>query len=97
MAGMRSHESGISKRDFKKLRMTYEILARNELNAKLSEINVFLEGRASEQAEHERKKEKVMEEMQKDLGERLQKSKDELNTIKQKMRGKMKKMFEERK
>ncbi len=67
--------------------MTYEILARNELNAKLSEINVFLEGRASEQAENERKKEKAFEEVQKDLAERLQKSKDELNTIKQQMRG----------
>ena len=68
--------------------MTYEILARNELNSKLSEINAFLEDRASAQAENDRKKELVMDEIQKDLGERLQKSREELSEIKKHMTGK---------
>ena len=68
--------------------MTYEILARNELNSKLSEINAFLEDRASAQAENDRKKELVMDEIQKDLGERLLKSREELSEIKKHMTGK---------
>ena len=68
--------------------MTYEILARNELNAKLAEINTFLEDRAAAQADNERRKEKIMDEIQKDLGDRLQKSRDELTEIKKNMMGK---------
>jgi len=36
-----------------------EILARNELNAKLAEVNAWLETRASEQANSERNRDEV--------------------------------------
>jgi hypothetical protein len=46
---MRAHEASQQQRELRKIRMTYEILARNELNAKLAEINTFLEDRAAAQ------------------------------------------------
>ena len=85
---MRTHEANQQQRELRKLKMTYEILARNELNAKLAEINTFLEDRAAAQADNERRKEKIMDEIQKDLGDRLQKSRDELTEIKKNMMGK---------
>ena len=66
----------------------YEIIARNDLNTKLSEINSFLEDRAKEQAETDRNRDKVMENIQQDLGERLEQSRVELATIKEQMSGK---------
>jgi hypothetical protein len=56
---MRAHEANQQQRELRKIRMTYEILARNELNAKLAEINSFLEDRAAAQAESDRRKELV--------------------------------------
>ena len=85
---MRTHEANQQQRELRKLKMAYEILARNELNAKLAEINTFLEDRAAAQADNERRKEKIMDEIQKDLGDRLQKSRDELTEIKKNMMGK---------
>ena len=84
---MRTQEANQQQRELRKIRMTYEILARNELNAKLAEINSFLEDRAAAQADNDRRKELVMDEIQKDLGERLQKSRDELSEIKKHMIG----------
>lgn len=84
---MRTQEANQQQRELRKIRMTYEILARNELNSKLAEINSFLEDRAAAQAENDRRKELVMDEIQKDLGERLQKSRDELSEIKKHMIG----------
>ena len=87
IAEMRTQEANQQQRELRKIRMTYEILARNELNSKLAEINSFLEDRAAAQAENDRRKELVMDEIQKDLGERLQKSRDELSEIKKHMIG----------
>ena len=56
---MRAQDASQQQRDLRKIRLTYEILARNELNAKLAEINTFLEDRAKEQAANDRKKDKV--------------------------------------
>jgi len=56
---MRAQEASQQQRDLRKIRLTYEILARNELNAKLAEINTFLEERAKEQAANDRKKDQV--------------------------------------
>jgi hypothetical protein len=56
---MRAHEANQQQRELRKIRMTYEILARNELNQKLAEINSFLEDRAAAQAESDRRKELV--------------------------------------
>ncbi len=56
---MRAQDASQQQRDLRKIRLTYEILARNELNAKLAEINTFLEERAKEQAANDRKKDQV--------------------------------------
>ena len=51
---MRASEANSHRRELKRHKLKYEILARNELNAKLSEINAFLEKRAREQAEQDK-------------------------------------------
>ncbi len=84
---MRAQEASLQQRDLRKIRLTYEILARNELNSKLSEINSFLEERAAEQAANDQKKDLLMDEIQQDLGKRLQKSREELSEIKKHMMG----------
>jgi hypothetical protein len=84
---MRAQEASLQQRDLRKIRLTYEILARNELNSKLSEINSFLEERAVEQAANDQKKDLLMDEIQQDLGKRLQKSREELSEIKKHMMG----------
>lgn len=62
-------------------------MARNEINSKLSEINVFLEEKSKEQSETEKSREEVMDKIQKDLGDRLQTSRTELAAIKAQMKG----------
>jgi hypothetical protein len=64
---MRAQEASQQQRDLRKIRLTYEILARNELNAKLAEINTFLEERAKEQAANDRKKDQVLDSLKKKL------------------------------
>ncbi len=54
LSNLRASESSVHRRELKRCKLKYEILARNELNAKLAEINQFLEKRAKEQAETDR-------------------------------------------
>ncbi len=54
MANVRASEASAHRRELRRHKLKYEILARNELNAKLGEINAFLEKRAKEQAEQDK-------------------------------------------
>ena len=65
------------------------MVARMELNAKLSEVNAFLEKRAEEQSMNEQERDKISERIQKDLSERLQQSRQELMQIKDQLKGKI--------
>ena len=71
----------------KKLKLRYEVMARLEVNQKLSEINAFLEKRAEEQSKSDFERDKISEQVQSDLSKRLQQSRAELQHIKQQMRG----------
>ena len=74
-------------KELRKLRLKYEIMARHEVNVRMSEINSFLEQRARDQVESEKKRDLVTESIQKDLADRLQQSREELLAIKQQMKG----------
>ena len=74
-------------KELRKLKLRYEVMARLEVNQKLSEINVFLEKRAEEQSKSDLERDKISEQVQSDLSERLQQSRSELQGIKQQMRG----------
>ena len=74
-------------KDLKKMKLKYEIMARNEINSRLSEMNAFLNERRKEQDNDEKKKSEVMESIQNDLSKRLQTSRDELEAIKHQMKG----------
>ena len=63
-------------------------MARMELNAKLSEVNAFLERRAEEQSVNEQERDQITDHIQKDLSGRLQQSRQELTLIRQQMKGK---------
>jgi hypothetical protein len=69
------------------MKLKYEIMARNQVNSRLSEMNEFLNQRQKEQDEDEKKKTDVTESIQNDLGKRLQISRDELSAIKDQMKG----------
>ena len=69
------------------MKLKYEVMARNELNQKLSEVNTFLDGRAKSQEVEDKSREESMQKIQKDLGQRLDQSKSELSTIKAQMKG----------
>ena len=69
------------------MKLKYEIMARNEINSRLSEMNAFLNERRKEQDNDEKKKSEVMESIQNDLAKRLQISRDELEAIKHQMKG----------
>ena len=71
----------------KRMKLRYEVMARMELNSKLSEVNAFLDRRAEEQTVNETQKDRISEKIQKDLSERLQQSRDELDSIKYHMKG----------
>ena len=58
-------------KDIKKMKLKYEIMARNEINSRLSEMNAFLNERRKEQGSDEKKKYEVMEAVQNDLANRL--------------------------
>jgi len=73
-------------KELRKLKLRYEVMARLEVNQKLSEINVFLEKRAEEQSKSDLERDKISEQVQSDLSERLQQSRSELQGIKQQMR-----------
>ena len=77
-----------AQKEIRKFKLKYEIMARNELNQKLSEINEFLEKRATDEAVNEKKKDEVVDKIQKDLGDRLLKSRADLAAIKEQMKGK---------
>ena len=70
------------------MKLKYEIMARNQVNQRLSELNEFLSEQQKEHDQDERKKADVNDAIQKDLAKRLQISRDELIAIKQEMRGK---------
>ena len=70
------------------MKLKYEIMARNQVNQRLSEMNEFLSEQQKEHDQDERKKADVTDAIQKDLAKRLQISRDELIAIKQEMRGK---------
>ena len=74
-------------KDMKKMKLRYEVMARMELNAKLSEVNAFLERRAEEQTVSEQERDRITDHIQKDLSSRLQQSRQELITIRQQMKG----------
>ena len=63
--------------------MHSKLKSRNELNAKLSEIKVFLKERAKEFAKKEQSCDEVMERIENDLGEKLDQSRNELSRIKE--------------
>ena len=76
-------------KDMKKMKLRYEVMARMELNAKLSEVNAFLERRAEEQTVSEQERDRITDHIQKDLSSRLQQSRQELISIRQQMKGKI--------
>lgn len=82
-----SVSAGSRHRELRKLKLKYEIMARNEINQRMSEINAFLGQRAKEQEKNEKDRDQVMEKIQRELGEKLQQSKEELAVIKQQMKG----------
>ena len=51
-----------------------------------SQVNKFLEEKAAESARSESAREEVMDQIQRDLGERLRQSRDELAAIKAQMK-----------
>ena len=69
------------------MKLKYEIMARNQVNQRLSELNAFLSEQQKEHDKDERKKADVTDAIQKDLAKRLQISRDELIAIKEQMRG----------
>ena len=80
-------ESQKRERNMKKMKLRYEVMARMELNAKLSEVNAFLERRAEEQSVNEQERDQITDHIQKDLSGRLQQSRQELTMIRQQMKG----------
>ena len=84
---MRETQTIRYQKDLHKMRLKYEILARNQINSRLSEMNEFLNERQKEQDIEEKKKADVTESIQNDLAKRLQISRDELTGIKQQMKG----------
>ena len=76
-------------KEIHKMKLKYEIMARNQINSRLSEMNTFLHERQKEQEKDEKKKEGVEDAIQKDLAKRLQISRDELSAIKEQMKGKV--------
>eukprot|EP00096_Caligus_rogercresseyi_P009282 TRINITY_DN3121_c0_g1_i1.p1 TRINITY_DN3121_c0_g1~~TRINITY_DN3121_c0_g1_i1.p1 ORF type:complete len:230 (-),score=48.13 TRINITY_DN3121_c0_g1_i1:352-963(-) len=73
-------------KELKRMRMKFEIMARNELNQKLSEVNAFLDKRHREQSEVDQKKDFLMENIQNDLSSRLVDARKELGDIKNQMK-----------
>jgi len=73
-------------KDMKKMKLRYEVMARMELNAKLSEVNAFLERRAEEQSVSVQERDRITDHIQKDLSGRLQQSRQELTVIRQQMK-----------
>ena len=65
-------ESQKRERNMKKMKLRYEVMARMELNAKLSEVNAFFERRAEEQSVNEQERDQITDHIQKDLSGRLQ-------------------------
>ena len=84
---MREAQNLKYQRDLQKMKLKYEIMARNQVNSRLSEMNQFLNQRQKEQDEDEKKKTNVTETIQNDLAKRLQISRDELSAIKEQMKG----------
>ena len=74
-------------KEISKMKLKYEIMARNQVNQRLSEMNEFLSEQQKEHDQDERKKADVTDAIQKDLAKRLQISRDELIAIKEQMRG----------
>ena len=81
------HETLRREKELRKLKLRYEVMARMEVNQKLSEINAFLEKRAEEQSKSDLERDKISEQVQSDLSERLQQSRSELQSIKLQMKG----------
>ena len=75
-------------KEISKMKLKYEIMARNQVNQRFSEMNEFLSEQQKEHEQDERKKADVTDAIQKDLAKRLQISRDELIAIKEEMRGK---------
>ena len=84
---MREAQTLKYQKDVQKMKLKYEILARNQINYRLTEMNSFLNERQKEQYDEEKKKSDVTEAIQNDLAKRLQISRDELTSIKQQMKG----------
>ena len=76
-------------KEISKMKLKYEIMARNQVNQRFSEMNEFLSEQQKEHEQDERKKADVTDAIQKDLAKRLQISRDELIAIKEQMRGKV--------
>lgn len=74
-------------KEISKMKLKYEIMARNQVNQRFSEMNEFLSEQQKEHEQDERKKADVTDAIQKDLAKRLQISRDELIAIKEQMRG----------
>jgi uncharacterized protein YhaN len=89
----RRHASAAYKRSLARAKLKLEIAARNELNARLADVNAFLDERAKQRDECRRVDEDNMFRMQTEMGQRLQQTKDELENIKQHMRGGRSKAF----
>jgi hypothetical protein len=84
---MRDAQTLKYQKDLQKMKLKYEIMARNQVNSRLSEMNEFLNQRQKEQDDDEKKKTDITESIQNDLGKRLQISRDELSAIKDQMKG----------
>ena len=87
MAGQKQLEAMKYEKEIKKLRLKYEILARTEVNGRLSEINKYLSKKAVEQEQEDKGRDQITKEIQADYAARLQQSREELTRIKEEMQG----------
>ena len=87
MVGQKKADAARYEKELKKIRLRYEILARTEVNSRLSEINKFLSDKSQEQEKEQQTREKVTQDLQTDYAKRLQQSREELAQIKDDLQG----------
>ena len=87
LVGQKKADAARYEKELKKIRLRYEILARTEVNSRLSEINKFLSDKSQEQEKEQQTREKVTQDLQADYAKRLQQSREELAQIKDDLQG----------
>ena len=87
LAGQGRADSARHEKEMKKMRLKYEILARTEVNSRLSEINKFLSDKSKEHERERQSRDTQMTGIQADYAKRLQQSREELAQIKDDLQG----------